>query len=1802
MRFREVFMTIDNWISNADKTGFTKSYLTTGAALFNTGTKIELDLVNSVVRIAKTCECVAPGDKRAPVIHPPAAVIKLSLPLASSENLVERIKNICDQTLAQPEKSDMLKFDSTAEELARLITNLNTESVSSGSAPKLPEEQAFKEMPKEDALPLKTTLGSLLSSRVTTAIELDALNATPYRKASALGNLSTPKELTTSTPLSTDEIYTQAINYKNGTNGFPQDLIKAINCFELVANAGNVEAAAESGNLYKEGGAGIKVDLKKAHKYFAMGANPSSRYGAYAAHELGKLILIENGDKAAHILAMRHFKEAILWGRNEATIDLMACLKKLISLKLSSSDKKLMSEALAGYDLYAQADEYSIAGEKGSVKDAVHAKLCFEWLASEGHPDAASRLGMMYRDGKGGVVKDLTKAKAFFTLGAIPSTLLGAEAAYSLAVLEIDAHKGRPTILAIKHFKDAFLFGKRDVENALLKHTYQLVEKGLSSGETKLLGDALAGYDILAIGQRELKKVNKDLATFPPEGYEIWKRAFKKAKAFLELALHTGSSDAATQLGSIYKRLAYSPLCSPKEKERNLIKAYELFVRGTQPTAKLKGLAAYELARLELELPKSSSASGGVNTLALKYFKDAILWNKREAFKELEDYINPFLKTNNAADIEKIKESLDEIDFYQTEINYNTNEDTEIAKFCFRYALQTGNLDAATHLGEMYYKKTTVEEIHEEILKTPYYQDGRQIDWRHLPVSEVVMLIHEIAKMNRETGLNYLKIGAQPSTPLGYRASYKLGEIALSESLQRYNPKAFEHLLLAISHFKNSIIWSREQIVEDPEKVRDAQNKAFNQIMQIMKRVEQSDIGHSYRQQIQDLLPGFDTIYWISSQRRNSKDLQEAFLQSIINNGNNESEDQTKIDKVFIKYIKINYKENFLSWGIQKQTDRIRIAKLIAQTDPLSLIDFITDFTITDINALDSIAQIACRSSVRGSVDLLSSQIKNFSGISQSTLIMIAEKAASESRGGRISIDMPHYGITDQAVLMRIAKIALKHSGWKILNNIQNWGLNKNNLLDIVMRGLLLKPELTLDSFQKNIKQLCGTDIESSYLGTYHNFMPKSQKVVQAIGDKGIQKNMEDWLGFQQWRCACLMHLRFREELSAQATQGNTTSRENAQKAAGEAEKQLDALFGQFISIGSIEERTHLADMLFKLFEETDAGKSLHEISSDPLSQLPLALTSLISPEKAVRQSMAWQIKQIPNKHEGPTMRQIVMVLQNLAKAHLTASEKANILTNQLVEQGDEIYQLLENLSHKKPDTPKAGPEAVKKNKELATRFLEQYPLAIKDDKKASTLSKLADPHTVQAAKESILFKYFMKEKKTVDRLRLINTLLNLHNGDQLAKTRSLSVVELKDILQKYITTHLKLDVKDFGTEENFFKLWIQNVEAPLSQRYPEALFVYAGKINQLAEPDKGKMNAALTSFIKAFMQGPEALKVFKRDCPHFAQVEALLEKSPDTKAQHKWESFKKNWGNFPAMRSFHPSLPTKLTEEKPFAAQFKDLIEKTLIADKHVTEWEKTFPLLQRYLSSQESIPALQKELAELSEHAKDQPELEVQRLCLELCSPEHTGTEMLIKSLQSALEKLHTKEGERWIEWRRDIRVFAKITAEAMALQAKPNPYAKWQIGITQDPVDMLLLAKETQGCQSIDGTPSLNKCALAYVVDHKNSAVVIKNAQGKIKARAILRALYDKERKTPVLFLERHYVSTFDETLNTALNAYAKAYAQEMGVPLLTHEAISSGEVYKGTIEALGGKAPFEYSDAGGGITKGIFNIVTPRIMTP
>lgn len=146
-----------------------------------------------------------------------------------------------------------------------------------------------------------------------------------------------------------------------------------------------------------------------------------------------------------------------------------------------------------------------------------------------------------------------------------------------------------------------------------------------------------------------------------------------------------------------------------------------------------------------------------------------------------------------------------------------------------------------------------------------------------------------------------------------------------------------------------------------------------------------------------------------------------------------------------------------------------------------------------------------------------------------------------------------------------------------------------------------------------------------------------------------------------------------------------------------------------------------------------------------------------------------------------------------------------------------------------------------------------------------------------------------------------------------------------------------------------------------------------------------------------------------------------------------------------------------------------------------------------------------------------------------------------------------------------------------------------------------DLLACTTEIQGsCLNIKGGYNNNKCLFNYIDDGKIRLIAIKDMQGTIKARAIIRILLTKDenlqQENPILFLEKTYPEKADHLMKKGIIEMAKNTAKELNLPLLIKQEIQPIERemriptcdYLHPVYSLGTRGyPFEYIDAENGI---------------
>ncbi|CRX39577.1 hypothetical protein [Estrella lausannensis] len=236
---------------------------------------------------------------------------------------------------------------------------------------------------------------------------------------------------------------------------------------------------------------------------------------------------------------------------------------------------------------------------------------------------------------------------------------------------------------------------------------------------------------------------------------------------------------------------------------------------------------------------------------------------------------------------------------------------------------------------------------------------------------------------------------------------------------------------------------------------------------------------------------------------------------------------------------------------------------------------------------------------------------------------------------------------------------------------------------------------------------------------------------------------------------------------------------------------------------------------------------------------------------------------------------------------------------------------------------------------------------------------------------------------------------------------------------------------------------------------------------------------------------------------------------------------------------------------------------------------------LEQDFSDSLKSLERLNKNLKSLTQKVTKDPVLQnlnFQKACLlSLKAGKEVDTQRGIKILEEIDKAMKPYENS---EFAHDVKGLLEIMKSKKTTTLKSN----LKVVFTDDPIDLLLCGTDVSGsCQRLDGDPILNKGLLGYLVDGKNRLLAIKDGN-KIVSRCMLRLLWDGEKS--VIFRERLYPDSIPSEHEAALNALAKQIAQDLGVPLTSQDGEGS---YGKDLMALGGPAPYEYSDGSGGLQK-------------
>lgn len=158
-----------------------------------------------------------------------------------------------------------------------------------------------------------------------------------------------------------------------------------------------------------------------------------------------------------------------------------------------------------------------------------------------------------------------------------------------------------------------------------------------------------------------------------------------------------------------------------------------------------------------------------------------------------------------------------------------------------------------------------------------------------------------------------------------------------------------------------------------------------------------------------------------------------------------------------------------------------------------------------------------------------------------------------------------------------------------------------------------------------------------------------------------------------------------------------------------------------------------------------------------------------------------------------------------------------------------------------------------------------------------------------------------------------------------------------------------------------------------------------------------------------------------------------------------------------------------------------------------------------------------------------------------------------------------------------------------------------------MVSDGVDLethvLIGEKPVASCQHYDGS-DLNFGLLSYISDPGVKIIQVRDEQGVLVARAVLRMVEDNAGQ-PQLFMERVYSVNTHPKVKEAMVRFALRKAEILGVTCYTHEGVFADMFEMGSeltvLHNRGSRSPYVYTDAGGGkMPDGVFEVKAFQIL--
>lgn len=820
-------------------------------------------------------------------------------------------------------------------------------------------------------------------------------------------------------------------------------------------------------------------------------------------------------------------------------------------------------------------------------------------------------------------------------------------------------------------------------------------------------------------------------------------------------------------------------------------------------------------------------------------------------------------------------------------------------------------------------------------------------------------------------------------------------------------------------------------------------------------------------------------------------------------------------------------------FGIKSKKARIKIAKLCALSDGSGLAKYIRNFHITDEKILYRLAKLSIHGYLEDTIEYFS----NF-GLKNQKQISHLIKLCAKIDGGSTAQKFKYFGLTDENLIYKIAKLCAISDAEHMLPHIKEFKITDPVKFERILKIAFFHAVKALDYvYSDALVNAPISDKTKRELNLYcfrcrvkytEEFRRNTTLPHRDLPDLFYIKQNHSW--------ESILKVETFIELIRPLSEKNVLPLVSQLEKLKDPESKLTELQKNDL-FHSILLKAQMIDAMYTYIERSDLLKR-ELIDSDLFTQV----LNFWQPE------LRWDLfhSLLPVYSDSPpnTKFRTRFYTEQLTKAFALQGVNQEIIQKFL----DRVFSHNQNFKD-----GRVGSVLIRL---LVTMI--KHPL-LNSKMKGKILKKIiSEAHTIrennfklrypQAAKLSEARRtemrnaYDKKNSSESQLLSAINSALILLDFNQ-----SKAILK-KGLLSEMVETEFQRRIP-CGKIDQFADKFHKTFG---SSRIPEAVVQYAASISKLQNQ---KAMGCFTSYFASVLEG--TFQNYRYDTSESEHLQILNKFYPDIYA---------NWQKSSSYSFDELGVSTVKTDNTPF--DYNAWLRRK-IADDHLHLNENGFTYLAKFRDKTQDVESLIKELEAIPPDTENYKNLRFQMLCLLLTKNESTTNELLAE-----LKLILSSPPYNHLEFYHDVRgrlepVYNRQGAELLVVNS-------------DSPYDLLLAGAEISGsCQRVNGSPATNKGLLGYIKHGWNRILKVSDSiDGKIQARCIIKVLWDGEK--PVLFRERLYPDPISPAHEQALNKAAARLAAELGIPLLSSDA---GEPYNKNIFALGGGAPYEYSDANG-----------------